>query len=513
VETNLDIQYEFLPGILFQDERVLQECSTLYSEHYGKWGKRAGKKYGTNIKLSVGRLKEWLQKKNTGIYLARYNSKIVGYAIALRKKDKNKTITWITQLVVHTDYRNKKIASDLLQDIWGVSKDYAWGLVSANPYAVRALERATHRKCDPIRIKKDINILLEIGKEYVQYVKEHSNVQLNDTVSLINTEFYSDHAGIPLMLRQVRVNSEWKLGDIREGWEWLAFTFRDQPVGKYSEEEIKHFEYNFDKYVKDAYKRMNLTSSKQSWMKHTEYEVQFIIKECGLCPHDTVLDIGCGTGRHSFELSKRRLAVTAVDYIDNHFNSYKDKADTASEVCFIREDCRNLPLQLRQKFKAVICLYDVIGSYAELDDNVKILQQIYDCLEFNGTALISVMNYDAVSKDTIEDFSYDRLLSLESSSIMETTGNVFNSKYLLVDRNKRIFYRKETFEREHSQPVDLIVRDRRFTKDEIIQICRDAGFKVEFARYVRLGNWEKTLFNNNSSSKEILLKLTKTNYN
>lgn len=47
--------------------------------------------------------------------------------------------------------------------------------------------------------------------------------------------------------------------------------------------------------------------------KNTVREVDFLIDELRLPPGGSVLDVGCGTGRHAIELAKRGCAVTGVE--------------------------------------------------------------------------------------------------------------------------------------------------------------------------------------------------------
>ena len=47
--------------------------------------------------------------------------------------------------------------------------------------------------------------------------------------------------------------------------------------------------------------------------KNTVREVDFLLEELSLQPGDSILDVGCGTGRHSIELAKRGYAVTGLD--------------------------------------------------------------------------------------------------------------------------------------------------------------------------------------------------------
>ena len=39
--------------------------------------------------------------------------------------------------------------------------------------------------------------------------------------------------------------------------------------------------------------------------QNTEAEVEFVIEELGIPPGSRILDIGCGTGRHSVKLAQR----------------------------------------------------------------------------------------------------------------------------------------------------------------------------------------------------------------
>lgn len=151
-----NIEYWKLPGILVTaNESLLKECSELYSDHYGVWGSK-GKSPGEHIKLSGNRISAWLNSEYATLYCAENAGKIIGYAIAISKDLKGEygIVTWVTQLVVHTDYRKQGIAKNILFSIWGLSTHFAWGIVSANPYAVRALEKATRRRAVPLRIKK-----------------------------------------------------------------------------------------------------------------------------------------------------------------------------------------------------------------------------------------------------------------------------------------------------------------------------------------------------------------------
>lgn len=47
--------------------------------------------------------------------------------------------------------------------------------------------------------------------------------------------------------------------------------------------------------------------------KNTLAEVDFLTEELALPPGGSILDVGCGTGRHSIELARRGYCVTGLD--------------------------------------------------------------------------------------------------------------------------------------------------------------------------------------------------------
>ena len=45
----------------------------------------------------------------------------------------------------------------------------------------------------------------------------------------------------------------------------------------------------------------------------TEAEVAFLMEELSLAKGASILDVGCGTGRHSVALAREGFAVTGID--------------------------------------------------------------------------------------------------------------------------------------------------------------------------------------------------------
>lgn len=513
------ITYEWIDGAFIDGneyyEKLLKECSELYSTQYGRWSQAAPYNAGDHIKLSPKKIREWLQADDSAIYWAKDGDQLIGYAIAIQLNlPSYGIISWVTQLVVHEDYRHKDIAKSLLHSIWGFTDNYAWGIVSANPYAVRALEKTTRRRSDPRRIKHNLKKILSIGAEYLPYINETTEAFVNQEVSKINTQFFVDHADVDQMIQDVVTDTvPWTLGPLEEGWEWLAFTFKDQLPFELSEDEIQSILKTSDVVVHNAYKRMDYNAS-QVWNTHTVEEVDFIIQECGLNSRSRVIDFGCGQGRHALELASRGIEVTGIDYVDKNIGIANKKKEelNVSNIKFIIEDCRSVKLHVAAD--AAICLYDVIGSYADNEDNKRIIRNIAEHLKPGGVAIISVMNYHLTESQAKNRFilreNPNELLTLKPSNIMETTGNIFDPDYYLIDTETGVVYRREQFRRGRSLPVELIVRDKRFNIEEIKKMCEEAGLEVEFARFVNARSWALELSATDKRAKEILVKCKKS---
>ena len=505
------ILYSWKPGTFVPAEpKTFTDCAELYSAHYGLWATDSPTNPGQRVRLSAKRIRSWLESPDSRISFAHCDGFLVGYAIAVRCHiPRYGNITWVTQLVVHEKYRQQGVAKSLLFSLWTYSDDFAWGLVSANPFAVRALEKATRRRCDPVSIKKHHELLLSFAESRVPYVSKNTEVIVERDKSRINTGFFVDQTKVPQMITDAKKSgAPWLLGPLESGWEWLAFTFESQSQMNLTAEEIESMIETSDQVVRQAYGRMTLDKSHR-WTKHTKPECDFIATHCKLKSGDTVLDFGCGVGRHVLQLSAMGFNVTGVDYMPELIKRAQSSAtqNQREGISFHEGDCRTI--ELHQRFAAVTCLYDVIGSFADQASNFKIIRNIAAHLLPGGRALISVMNRTLTERNAKYRFSFsadpNALLTIKPSRTMETTGDIFDPEHYLLDTEKGIVYRKERFEHGASLPTELIVRDRRFFPKEIENLFVAVGLKVEWVRCVRAGDWATELDPSHEKAKEILL--------
>jgi SAM-dependent methyltransferase len=334
---------------------------------------------------------------------------------------------------------------------------------------------------------------------------------IDSEYNLVNTNFFVDHSEVPKKIKYIYKN-RWKLGGLLSGHEWLAFTFKNQDLENFNRRDFMRLISYSERKVKEAYSRMKLPE--QAWANHTEHEVNYIIENLKINGNEEIADFGCGIGRHTIEFAKRGFNIIGIDFSKSQIDKAKDliQKNDLSNVKFIEGDCRNI--KLNRVFDLIICLYDVIGSFPTEKDNDNILKNIYKHLKKGGYAVISVMNMELTDKIAKyrADINKDPkvLLNLKPSNIMQSSGNIFNPDYFIIDTNSMLVYRKEQFENDTLLSSEYVIRDKRYTKDEICDKLKGIGFDILDSYYVQAGKWCVHLKNTALNAKEILIFANKS---
>ena len=277
-------------------------------------------------------------------------------------------------------------------------------------------------------IQKNIDAIKLIGKD-TTFVNDDAYV-VGKKISQVNTSFYADNSDYAQGME-----CEKYLGKLKQGHEWLAFTFKEQRLDskKYRTHFTKMMR-GYENILRDAYSRMNVFEHK--WTKGTSNEVSFITHY--LKEKSSVLDLGCGTGRHAVELAKQGFYVKAVDNAPVLFEKTKDTYSDMKNLEFVAGDVRSF--KDRNRYDAVICLFDVVGSYPDMVDNKKIIRNAYNLVQDGGIFILSVMNME-LTEALIKDKYKGRirsnssiLLDLPPSNTMQKSGAIFDPKYLALDK-------------------------------------------------------------------------------
>lgn len=204
---------------------LLGECSMLFSQHYGKW-----RDSGKPVRLSTAQLEAgYIFDDRCKLYTARFQGQLIGYAFARHFETPGLgRVDWVTQLVVHGNYRAMGVGKRLCAMAFDISTAFACCLVSSHPYAVRILETVTQRYCDVARARENYGVVANAS--LIPYMQRAELAR--GTLGQVDTRFPVDHKDIQRLLKGIMDKQQrWELDDhLLDDHEFFACVFRDTPA-------------------------------------------------------------------------------------------------------------------------------------------------------------------------------------------------------------------------------------------------------------------------------------------
>ena len=119
-----------------------------------------------------------------------------------------------------------------------------------------------------------------------------------------------------------------------------------------------------------------------------------------------VLDLGCGTGRHTAELARRGYVSIGLELIVERLREARRAVESAGAIPhFIRADMRRIPL--REELDAAVSFFTSFGYFEADAENAEVLREVGRILRPGGRFLLDYLNRDQVTRhlvphDTIE---------------------------------------------------------------------------------------------------------------
>ncbi|BBI32427.1 class I SAM-dependent methyltransferase [Cohnella abietis] len=119
-------------------------------------------------------------------------------------------------------------------------------------------------------------------------------------------------------------------------------------------------------------------------------EVSAMMGWIGLEQGSSVLDVGCGMGRHALALKGLGYNVTGLDLSKVLLEEAREN-DPEESIVWVNGDMRCLPFE-DQSFEATVNLFTSFGYFKELEDNAQVLGEIERVLKPQGRYLIDFLN-------------------------------------------------------------------------------------------------------------------------
>jgi SAM-dependent methyltransferase len=170
-------------------------------------------------------------------------------------------------------------------------------------------------------------------------------------------------------------------------------------------------------------------------------EVETIEKLLQIEEGARILDLCCGSGRHSLELSQRGFHVIGVDRTTAYIEEARSEArkrglDAAFVVGDMREYCAPA------SFDIVVNLFGSFGYFQDPDDDRKVVENMYASLRPGGQFLIETMGKEILARD-FQEKDWDEegdLLILSERKISQNWGRV-ETRWIVIRGTERTEYR------------------------------------------------------------------------
>ncbi|CAD5916413.1 class I SAM-dependent methyltransferase [Planktothrix agardhii] len=203
----------------------------------------------------------------------------------------------------------------------------------------------------------------------------------------------------------------------------------------------------------------------ESFTQGTMGECDFIEKELGFNKSLTILDVGCGTGRHTIELTKRGYSVTGIDLSESQLKRARDKAKSENLIIdFQQQDARNLTFN--HEFDAAIMLCEGGFALMETDEmNFEILKNVTRSLKTNAKFIFTTLNGLFPLYNSVEQFC-------ESTTEAGNATYKSNSFDLMTFRDHNI----TEFEDDLGNKKSLACNERYYVPSEITWLLKSLGY-------------------------------------
>lgn len=214
------------------------------------------------------------------------------------------------------------------------------------------------------------------------------------------------------------------------------------------------------------FENYGLKYDEESFTQGTIGECNFIEQELNHDKSLRVLDIGCGTGRHTIELTKRGYSIVGIDLSESLLNRAKEKAsEQGLNVVFQQNDARSLSFY--EEFDVAIMLCEGAFPSMETDEmNYQILSNAANALKSNGKLIFTTLNGLFPLFHSVKDF-----LEANTDEGNATYGN--HSLDLMTFRDHNTTYVEDDSGNEKA----LECNERYYVPSEITWLLKSLNFQ------------------------------------
>lgn len=188
--------------------------------------------------------------------------------------------------------------------------------------------------------------------------------------------------------------------------------------------------------------------------------VDALMDELNPSANSTMLDLGCGAGRHAKWLAAKGFDVTGLDLAASSIRSAEKHERT--NLRFAKHDMRD-PFG-KNSFDYVFNFFTSFGYFKNDEDNRRVIRNIYHALKPGGSLVIDYLNVV---------WCEDRLVAEETKEI---DGIVYHiSRWT----DERFFYKKIAIENMPSAQSEFVEQVAKFDLNDFGYLFERNGLRLE----------------------------------
>jgi ubiquinone/menaquinone biosynthesis C-methylase UbiE len=230
------------------------------------------------------------------------------------------------------------------------------------------------------------------------------------------------------------------------------------PINTYIAMKKQWYESLFENYAKKY--------DNEVFTQGTLGECDFLEQEFKLNKSLKILDVGCGTGRHAIELTKRGYSVTGIDLSESQLARAREKAaENGLTIDFRQADARDLPFE--GEFDAAVMLCEGGFPLMETDEmNYAILGSVARSLKKSGKFIFTTLNGLFALYHSVEQFC--------DSTFGEGNATYHSNTFDLMTFRD---HNTTEFEDDGGNKKVLDCNERYYVPSEITWLLKSLGFR------------------------------------
>ena len=207
------------------------------------------------------------------------------------------------------------------------------------------------------------------------------------------------------------------------------------------------------------------------YVKWADFIDEILKKECAARP-ELILDLGCGTGKMTLELSRRGYDMTGIDYSPEMLDIARSAAEEdGHDVLWLCQDMREF--ELYGTVDATVCCLDCINHLEDEKDLKKCLDLVHNYLIPDG-----IFIFDINGRYKFENVYADNTYAMEEDGGMCVWENFYDSDSRICDFYITLF--KECNDGRYKR-YDETQSERMYTLAEIKTALEKSGFEFLYA--------------------------------